>query len=71
MRLPAGFGGVHAGRAVRAAAQQRPGFFQCDKGWKEGDTLRFVSEEYGKELTLEKVGDDYFIRSFTAVGDGG
>lgn len=44
-----------------------PGTFQCEKGWKEGDMYRFVSEEYGKELVIEKAGEDYFIRSFTAT----
>ncbi len=44
-----------------------PGTFQCEKGWKEGDMYRFVSEEYGKELVIEKAGEDYFIRSFTAI----
>lgn len=44
-----------------------PGTFQCEKGWKEGNKLRFVSEEYGKELVIEKAGEDYFIRSFTAI----
>ena len=44
-----------------------PGTFQCEKGWKEGNKLRFVSEEYGKELVIEKAGEDYFIRSFTAL----
>ena len=47
-----------------------PGTFQCDKGWKEGDTYRFFSEEYGKELVIEKVGEDYLIRSFTFIADG-
>lgn len=44
-----------------------PGTFPCEKGWKEGNKLRFVSEEYGKELVIEKAGEDYFIRSFTAI----
>lgn len=47
-----------------------PGTFQCEKGWKEGNQYRFVSEEYGKELVIEKVGEEYFIRSFTAIEGG-
>lgn len=47
-----------------------PGTFQCEKGWKEGNQYRFVSEEYGKELVIEKAGEEYFIRSFTAIEGG-
>lgn len=47
-----------------------PGTFQCEKGWKEGNQYRFVSEESGKELVIEKVGEEYFIRSFTTIEGG-
>ena len=47
-----------------------PGTFQCEKGWKEGNQYRFVSEESGKELLIEKAGEKYFIRSFTTIEGG-